>query len=41
MIDVGEAMVADVLQARPPQCEHESVGRLDGDLSIVDAIDQQ
>ena len=41
MIDAGEPMVAHVLQSRPPQREHEPIGRLDRDLGVIDAVDQR
>ena len=40
VIDAGEAIVADVLQAGPAEGEHEPVGRLDRNLAVLDAVDQ-
>jgi hypothetical protein len=41
VVDVREAIIADVLAAGPAERQHEPVGRLDGYLGIVDAVDQE
>ena len=41
VIDAGEAIVADVLQAGAAEGQDEPIGRLDRNLAVLDAVDEE